>query len=287
MAVQDFVFQMDALPVGADKFRANDVSIVGGGCAANAAVAVARLGGQASLAARLGQDEVGDMILSELSGEGVNLDSIHRSPAARSAFSSIYVDRHGERQIVNFRGDGLINDPEFLNLPDTVDAALADSRWIAGATRTIEIAKARDIPGIIDAEAPVRLEQIAQASHIAFSRRGLSDLTGEDVIARALRAVSSATSAWVCVTDGPAGVYFLDGHRLENIPACPVTAIDTLGAGDIWHGAFALRLGEGAHEHEAMAFANAAASLKCTRFGGRQGCPDRRATEALQAERWQ
>lgn len=284
MAVQDFVYQMDELPVGAAKFRAAGVAIVGGGCGANAAVAVARLGGQASLAARLGRDAIGDMIVADLTAEGVNLDCVHRDRAARSAFSSIYVDKDGERQIVNFRGAGLADDPRFVTLPKTVDAALADTRWIAGAAKTMQIAKARDIPGVLDAEAPVTPDQIAGASHVAFSRAGLSDLTGEADIVRALKVVSAATSAWVCVTDGSAGVYILDGHHVENIPACPVTAVDTLGAGDIWHGAFALRLAEGAHEHEAVGFANAAAALKCTRFGGRQGCPDRAETNAFRGQ---
>jgi len=283
MAVQDFVFQLDDLPVGGEKFTARAVSIAGGGCAANAAVAVTRLGGQANLAARLGQDDIGDMIVAELMAEGVNLDCIHRSPTARSGFSSIYVDQHGERQIVNFRGAGLMDDPGFVTLPDTVDAALADSRWVAGAARTMQITKARDIPGIVDAEAPVGLDQMAQASHIAFSRRGLLDVTGEADLATALKVVSAAVPAWVCVTDGPDGVYFMDGQHVENLPAYPVTPIDTLGAGDIWHGAFALRLAEGAHEHAAMEFANAAAALKCCHFGGRQTCPNRAETEALRS----
>jgi sulfofructose kinase len=68
---------------------------------------------------------------------------------------------------------------------------------------------------------------------------------------------------------------------VNNIPAYPVTAVDTLGAGDVWHGAFALRLGEGADECDAMVFANAAAALKCTRFGGRSGAPGREETESL------
>ncbi|MEP4422880.1 MAG: PfkB family carbohydrate kinase, partial [Nitratireductor sp.] len=52
-----------------------------------------------------------------------------------------------------------------------------------------------------------------------------------------------------------------------------------LGAGDVWHGAFALALGEGQAETEAIRFANAVAAIKCTRFGGREGTPDRIETD--------
>ena len=62
------------------------------------------------------------------------------------------------------------------------------------------------------------------------------------------------------MTDGPAGVLIAGGTR---VPAFPVTAVDTLGAGDVWHGAFALRLAEGADEIDAVRFACAAAALKC------------------------
>ena len=60
--------------------------------------------------------------------------------------------------------------------------------------------------------------------------------------------------------------------------------VDTLGAGDVWHGAFALALGEGHDEHEAIRFASAVAAIKCTRFGGRAGVPDRTETEAFLEE---
>jgi sulfofructose kinase len=88
-------------------------------------------------------------------------------------------------------------------------------------------------------------------------------------------------SAWACVTDGEHGVFVAGGG---HVPALPVQAVDTLGAGDVWHGAFALRLAEGAEETEAIRFANAAAALKCARPWGREGCPTRAETEAFLKE---
>ncbi len=281
IAALDFVYHLDEFPTGGEKYRARDVSVVGGGCAANAAVAVARLGGQADLAARVGRDQVGDMILAELRAEGVNLDNVHRGETARSSFSSIYVTRDGERQIVNFRDETLTGPPHFHDLPGACDIALADTRWIAGARQTIRLALARGIPVVIDAEAPVRLQDIAGATHIAFSRPGLLAVSGMNDIAGALRQVAGACSAWVCVTDGAAGVHFMEGDALRTIPAPTVEAVDTLGAGDTWHGAFALRLAEGADKFEAMRFANTAAALKCTRPGGRAGSPDRAAVNRM------
>lgn len=281
LATLDTIFHLDDLPVGGEKFRAHKAMMTGGGGGGNAAVAVARLGGTASLASRLGQDHIGDMIATGLQAESVDIRAVQRAKNARSAFSSIYVTADGERQIVNFRGDNLPEDADNLRLPQSVDAALADTRWGAGAARTMAVAKARDIPGIIDAEAPIDLEQISTASHIAFSQQGLTQLTGIGDSLTALRSAATFTNAWVCVTAGPAGVYCLANGQIENVPAFDVAAVDTLAAGDIWHGAFALRLAEGADELTSAEFANAAAALKCQHFGGRQGCPNRAAVDDL------
>ena len=281
LAVLDFVFALDELPRPDEKHRARSGAMIGGGGGANAAVAVARLGGQASLGARLGQDVVGDLILSELSDEGVNLEATHRQPGAISGYSSIYVTPDGGRQIVSFRGEGLTSSPAFLNVPHTAGAVLADSRWPEGARHVLEQAQQRSIPGVVDAEAPVELDAFSAASHIAFSRQGLLDLTGETDVARALAQVAPQTPAWVSVTDGSDGVYFMQDGAVSNLPAFPVDVHETLGAGDVWHGAFALRLAEGADERTAMTFANAAAALKCAGAGGRKSYPDRKDTEML------
>ena len=63
---------------------------------------------------------------------------------------------------------------------------------------------------------------------------------------------------------------------LCNLPAPWVKAEDTLGAGDVWHGAFALGLAEGKSEREAIRFSNSVAALKCTKFGGQSSIPTRR-----------
>ena len=96
-----------------------------------------------------------------------------------------------------------------------------------------------------------------------------------------LRAAAKRTPAWLCVTHGADGTYSLARGQLDHIPAASVDVVDTLGAGDVWHGAFALRLAEGAAEGDAIRFANAAAALKCTRPGGREGAPSRTDTETL------
>jgi sulfofructose kinase len=283
VSVIDFIFRLDTLPRQAEKYRAEDATIAGGGCAANAAVAIARLGGMAMLATRLGDDVVADLILGDLEKEGVDCRLAKRFAGMRSSFSSVFVTDAGERQIVNFRDGNLPQAAGWLDeaVPDRLDAVLADTRWPAGAATAMNIARRRGIPGVLDAEAPVgeAAEALALASHVAFSAQGLRDGTEAG-----LRAAAGNLPGWLCVTDGGNGAWWLDGDILRHVPAWRVEAVDTLGAGDVWHGAFALRLGEGAAEAEAMRFAHAVAAIKCTRFGGRSGTPTRAEAEALLAK---
>src|SRR5205085_12137747 len=80
---------------------------------------------------------------------------------------------------------------------------------------------------------------------------------------------------YVGITIGPRGYMWLEDGSLKHAPGHRVDAIDTLGAGDVFHGAYALAIAEGRPVAEAAGFANAAAALKCTRASGRRGIPTR------------
>ena len=280
VAVADIVMRVGAFPRLAEKYRAEDASITVGGCAANAAVAVARNGGKAMLAARLGQDLIGDLIVNKLTQDGVDLSLCDRRDGARSSFSSIYVDAAGERQIMNFRGENLATTIDFTSAPRT-DAVLADNRWPELTRAALATAHTWGVPGVVDAEAPFDADAVAGATHIAFSLQGLSAFAPGLAPQAALQRAAETFHAWVAVTDGPNGVWFSENGTIAHLPAFAVETVDTLGAGDIWHGAFALRLAEGADERSAILFANAAASVKCQSFGGIATCPTRNETEAF------
>ena len=280
MAVADFVFRVPAIPAEAEKYRADSMEMVVGGPAANAAIAVARLGGRAILSTRLGDDEVADAIRNDLEAEGVDC-RIRRG--GRSPLSAVTVDAAGERQIVNFRGEALAEEPEPLDGLAPA-AVLVDTGWTGAALAGLALARARGVPGVVDAEAPATEAVLRAASHVAFPRRGLAAFAGVGDKVEALLATSRRLDGWVCVTDGAAGVSYVAAGRVETVPAFPVRAVDTLGAGDVWHGAFTLRLAEGAGEPDAVRFANAAAALKCTGFGGGRASPTRAAVDRFLAE---
>jgi sulfofructose kinase len=278
-AVQDLVFSLPALPRTAEKYQASGFTSVGGGPAATAAVTVARLGGRALLAARVGDDAIAEAIVRELEGHGVDCGAVRRFSGCSSSLSAVMVDAAGERMIVNHLDPALPEATDWLPVParSGASAVLADLRWPGGAAAALAAARAAGIPAVLDADKPIprNAAALAAATHVAFSAEALADYTGMLDPVAGLRSAATSLPGWCCVTVGAAGVYVLDGGELTHFPGHLVPVVDTLGAGDVWHGAFALGLAEGMDEPTAVRFASAAAALKVQRRGGRAGAPVR------------
>jgi sulfofructose kinase len=279
IAVLDQIYRVAKLPVQAGKHFASVYRECGGGPAANAAVAVARLGGSAELWSRIGADATGESIRRELEGWGVDTVGVRAFTGARSGSSSVLIDDSGERQITAFADPTMPVDSDWLPLErlDGARAVLGDLRWAEGSATALDAARERGLAAVLDADAtPAGAERGAcqAASHILFSRAGLGQLSGaENLEGGLLTAASRWPEAWIGVTDGRGGVHWLEAGAMRSLRAPTVRAVDTLGAGDVFHGAFALGLARSLVEAEALRFANAAAALRCTRFGAREGFP--------------
>ncbi|MCZ8314771.1 PfkB family carbohydrate kinase [Phreatobacter sp.] len=286
IATLDFVYGLDAIPTVPLKFRTHRMELSGGGLAGNAATACARLGAKVTLVARLGDDPFAGMIMDEFTREGIDVSAIRRCPGHRTPVSAVIIDDAGERMVVSYSDPDLPTDPGLV--PEGVErgahAIYAETRWIEAALDLLPRACAIGIPSVLDADRrPTRPEVLTLASHVGFSAQALRDWTGIDDLAAALAHAARGAGNILAVTDGARGCWFMDKDRVVHVPAFPVRAVDTLGAGDTWHGALAVALGEGQPLSRAMLFANAAAALKCTEFGGRKGMPRRDRVDALLA----
>lgn len=266
MATLDFVMEVATIPQQAVKYRANAASLALGGNAAKAAVAIKKLGGNPVLVAPIGADAIGELIKQECTRYDISNDYMLAAKNSCSAYSNVCVDAGGERQIVNFRGDNLVSEFNFADLDINVDAMLVDTRRPQLALAALEFAQQQNIPGVLDAEPPIPENLLHAASHVAFSKQGLFSVADSDDLETALCAVAKQVPGFVCVTDGAAGCYFV-ADSFVNIPARQVTAIDTLGAGDVWHGALALQLANGSKIIDALSFANATGAWFCSQQG--------------------
>ncbi|TQV70290.1 PfkB family carbohydrate kinase [Denitrobaculum tricleocarpae] len=291
LAVWDQIFTLEHLPSGGGKNFAKSFTEVGGGPAATAAAAAARLGAETALWSRVGEDDVGRRILADLQSYGVDTANVRRFPNRNSGLAVVLIDAAGERMIVTPGDPGLDGDPAWLPLEQVAaaDVVLADLRWPQGAKSLLAAARQSGTTSVLDADLTSEPEAIAPlveaASHVVFSAPALRAFTGQEDARAGLAAARSKTQGIVAVTAGAEGCFWIDGEgNSGHQPAFPVTVVDTLGAGDVFHGAFALALGERQPLAEAMRFATAAAALKCTRPGGRAGTPSRAELEKFLQE---
>jgi len=282
----DFIYRVSAIPVQPVKVFATGYGECGGGMAANACVALARLGGEAHYWGRIGDDAVGTRILDQLADEGVNVATVRRLPGCASPTAAILVDAAGERLICTYNDALFDPDPSWLPLGSVVtfDVVLTDVRWPEASGAILRAARAQRVPSVLDGDigdADALNELCSLADYAIFSQGGLAIASGLGDPGRGLQRMQEATHGVVGVTLGKDGLLWLEGgqERMARPPA--VHAVDTLAAGDVFHAAFALAIVEYGSVERAAGFANAAAALKCTRFGGRLGAPTRSEVEAL------
>ena len=277
LSALDHIWRVDELFAGGgEKIRSTEHRSLGGGMAANGAVAVARLCGIAEFWGRGGQDAAGEEMRNAMADQGVGVEHFRLFAGGRSSISAVIVDRSGERQIANFRG-AFPEDATWLPLDAVATAAcvLADPRWITGARALFEAAREQNIPTVLDAdmaEPDIFDALLPLTDHAIFSEPSLSRFTNQDA-ERGLAVVAAYGCRVAGVTQGARGVTWrVDGQTYRQ-PAVDIEVVDTSGAGDVFHGAYALAVGVGLAVPDCMAFASAAAALKCTRLGGRDGIP--------------
>lgn len=285
IAVEDFLFKVEQFPAPGTKMRADDLVVTTGGCAANAAVAVARLGGTARFAGPVGSDDASRRFVEALTRMGVESSGALRVEGGSIPVSGIFIDSAGEKMVATLHGRGLdhAEPPDAATLVADIDVLLVDNRFPKFVLPLCRAAVARGIPVVLDIDKATQFGDplFATASHCIFSSEALLATTGLTDAAAALLQMVPAIPGFLAVTNGPDDVLWIEHGRLQRMPVFKVEAVDTLGAGDAFHGGFALLLAEGRGPVDAMRFGAAAAALKCTRFGGISGTPRRDDVEAL------
>lgn len=283
------IFQVEQIEAPPAKVMAHNRCTVVDGMAISAACAFQKLGGQAQVWARVGQDTEADAMRQALALEGVDTRGLHTVLGARSSHAAVIVDAQGQRLVVPFHDPQVDTSPHWLPLHQLAQTDLlhCDVRWPEGAQAALQAARAQGVPTMVDGDvAPQAVLQllIPLADYAVFSDAGLRIYTGvSDVPAALLQVAALGHSQHVGASCGADGYFWVQDGRIFHAPAPQVQVVDTLAAGDVFHGALALAILEGQDMATAAHFACTAASLKCTQFGGRLGCPSR--AEVTQAMR--
>jgi sulfofructose kinase len=283
-AVLDHVFEVDALPKRPTKTPARSYRPGTGGMAFNAAIAAARLGAAVRMIGRIGCEPGTQVLRERLSAEGVDARGLEAVPQATTSVSAIVVDARGERQIFNHRGDAIVRAHALdTRLLQGAGVVLVDPRWVAGAAAALRWARAQRVTAMLDVDVAPAVDLrrlVALAQWAVFSEAGLSTYApGLGTRAALQRALDSGCEVAMVTRGGRPVRWIRRGGVLGKLPVPHVSAIDTTAAGDVFHAALALAVGEGRSDGDAVRFAATAASLKCLAGPGVLGAPRRHAVE--------
>lgn len=268
--LMDHSFSVDEIEQPPSKVTARRYHAGVGGMSAHAAIAVARLGGEVSFWGRIGDDAAGEELAAAMAAEGVEISGLKRFPGAQTPLSAVIVDKRGERSIITYRGTGLGLETDWLPLEalDGAGAVLCDPRWPAGTAAVFAAARARGVDSVLDAEKSemrVLLDLVPLVDHAIFAASGLRIFAGVSNAAEGLgRALASGPVKLAAVTRGEDGTLWQSPgmSRPVELPAFKVVATNTTGAGDVFHGAYALAIAEGQSTAQALRFASAAGALR-------------------------
>jgi sulfofructose kinase len=281
MPIRDLLFRVSNFPQGGSRNPVNHFAEICGGNGLNAAISIARLGGRAALTGPIGESPTSNgIILERMALEGIDGSGLVHLRGAVTPTSAVVIDSSGERTNFTYRDPRLweVRLPDAATLLQDCDAILTEARCAAFAAALYAEARKRGIPVVVDIDSAISLSDIllTAASHLIFSSEGLQATAGVADDAEALRKIATVTPAFLAATRGPNGAVWLDEQGLlRETAGFVVRAVDTLGAGDVFHGGFTLAITEGLGLSEALRFAAAAAALKCSRHGGSLACPQR------------
>ena len=283
----DMIVQVTHIPRPGETILGGAFTMAAGGKGANQAVAAARAGADVVFVARVGDDMFGHQAIEGFLADGIDATHVKRDKKNASGVALISVAADGENSIAVASGANAALSPKDVHAAKSEIASASIvlcqlETPIETIKTTVQLAADARVPVILN-PAPAQqlpddlLKQISiltpneTESQILTGVNVIDDATAQDA-AKQLRDRGVQT---VIVTRGPSGSLIVTEHGLERIAACPVQAVDTTAAGDVFNGALALAVAEGQPLDKAARFAAAAAAISVTRLGAQPSIPTR------------
>lgn len=274
LATLDVIHRVVAAPGRNEKITATAQFVAAGGPAANAAVTFAALGGEAVLLTALGTSPIARAVVDELAGVGVRVIDIAGEYAGDPPVSAVAVtESTGDRAVVGGDAAALVFPPppagELAELATAADVVLVDGHHPLLAVAAADAARAAGRPGVVDAGRwkPVMAELLPRVTDVVASAD--FRLPGSPGTDDTMRRLVEAGTPVVVATAGSGPVRWAAGGEHGESPVPRVHAVDTLGAGDVFHGAYAHALARGVGVERRIAFASRVAAVRCEMIGPR------------------
>ena len=277
MPCVDLNVNVDSLPKPNEGSKMNKMTWQGGGKVSTGMVAAARLGAKCALAGTVGDDIFGRFCVKDFERHGIDISNLHIHKG-KTSVSVVMSD-------LETRGRSIMNMPttvpriRFEEIdPSIIQSAkyLFFARVNETIVKAVDAARNAGVKVFIDADSYSDDIQslIPKIDYFIGSEFYYRHLFENDNFKRNCRELAEMGPQVVVFTLGNKGCVGLGPDGFFSVPTYPVTVVDTVGAGDVFHGAFLAALVAGWRPRDAADFANAVSSIKCTRIGGRAGIPD-------------
>ena len=271
-ASYDQVFSIPHHPNSDEKMVADNLLSCGGGPAANAAVTAAKLGFKAGFCGYLGKDSYGDSHLSELQALGIDTQLIKRGECP-TPLSVVLVKPNGDRALINYKGNTqalAADDVDFSSVK--TKTLLFDGHEAKLSLSALQQPHLKALPSVLDAGSlhDGTLSLINQVDYLVCSEKFATQYAGNPQTALKQLAV---VAPWVIITLGEYGLIWQHGQESGQLNAPSIEAVDTTGAGDAFHGAFAAGLTTNMAWQDLLYYASAAGAFCCSKLGARTSLP--------------
>lgn len=284
----DMVVQSDHLPAPGETVLGGKFLMNPGGKGANQAVAAAKLGGDVTLIAKVGNDIFGKEAIESFKAHGINTEHIYADQDTASGVALIMVDAHGENCISVALGANETLTKDEIN--DSIEV-IAKADFLLAQLETpldvishaVKIAYENGVKMILNpAPAQELPDDLLQRLYMITPNQSEAELlSGVQVVdassaQKAAKVLRGKGVQNVMITMGAQGAYVYTGELNQLVPARKVKAVDSTAAGDTFNGALVVALSEGMSILKAIEFANKAAAYSVTRMGAQSSTPLRR-----------
>ena len=277
----DYIAVMNQFPHEDQKLPLEFRMTEGGGQGGTASCCIARLGGRVTYVGKLGDDEEGRFCLKRLADFGVATDFVEIVNGGKTPIAYVFITAHSGARTIIYERNALPKikmDATLKKLVRQTNIALLDPevtylggqlKKVAGSNVKVIYDGERWREGIEDimntADYFIPSSEFLDAAELQFHEFSFN---------QKILKLNSLVSGKLIVTHGKKGAFYITDGTLYHVAAPEVNAVDTVGAGDNFHAAFAMALAKGFDIHQMVKFAVAVASLSCREYGGRNGVPD-------------
>ena len=277
--VVDTLICVPEFPNEDTKLKADEIIKCGGGPAATGLVAASKLGAECEFIGNLSDDDGGCFLKKDFEKYGVSTDNCTVLSGYGSFLSFVVLSAASKSRTCLFNRGNLpgteLNDAQKTAIKKS-ELLMVDGNDMAAAIEGAKLARENGVDVLYDAGGLYEgVENLLPYANILIpSYEFATGFTKTDNAEDAAKKLFTEFSPEIVViTDGKNGGYLYDGNEFWHYPAFPVEAVDTNGAGDVFHGAFAFARVTGKTAKDACVFSSAVSALKCTKVGARDGVP--------------